>query len=208
MIRKSAIPIFALGLFLALPHTARACFCGNATVQTAFAGAEAVFIGKVVKIRTLKEASVGLSLKESGTLEVSKSGRWEKSVDKVQSVTLEVLEIFKGEKSETIELITSEYNGGGSCGVRFRRGEDFLVYAYKRKTVVASWQEPSAFDATVKENWTTVMQLSSEADKFNQRLPLLTTSICVRTERLRWAQPDIVELRLMVKDDVQKDKKN
>src|SRR5687767_14466683 len=102
MLKKSLVAICALTSVLGLAQTARACMCGISSVEGAFAGSDVVFVGKVVKITPVKEASVGLLMKESGTLELLKTPRWEKSVDKARSVTLEVGEAFKGVTTKTI----------------------------------------------------------------------------------------------------------
>jgi hypothetical protein len=169
--------------------------CGITSVEGAFAGADVVFVGKVIKITSVKEASVGLLMKESGTLELLKTPRWEKSVYKARSVTLEVVEAFKGMTTKTVDVLTSLYDGGATCGVNFRLGESYLVYADKR--------QPSLSDAEAKlpkESWTQEIRLKAEADKFNKKLPSLSTSICSRTEHLRWVKDEVDKVRLIAKD--------
>ena len=195
MLKKSLIAGCALSVVLGFSHAARACMCGISSVEGAFAGADIVFVGKVIKITPVKEASVGLLMKESGTLELLKTPRWEKSVYKARSVTLEVSEAFKGVTTKTIEVLTSVYDGGATCGVNFRLGESYLVYAHKR--------QPSLSDDEAKvpkESWTQEIRLKAEADKFNVKLPSLSTSICSRTEHLRWVKDEVDKIRQITKN--------
>ena len=134
MLKKTLIAICTLTYVLGFTQTARACFCGVTTVEAAFGGADVVFVGKIIKITSVKEASVGVVVKEAGTLELLKVPRWEKSVYKARSVTLEVVEGFKGVTTKTVDVLTYIYDGGGTCGVNFRLGESYLVYAHKRES--------------------------------------------------------------------------
>lgn len=133
MLEKTLGAICVLTFVLGFTQTVRACMCGISSVEGAFEGSEVVFVGKVVKLTPVKEASVGLLMKESGTLELLKTPRWEKSVYKARSVTLEVIEAFKGVTTQTIDVLTSVYDGGATCGVNFRLGQSYLVYAHKRQ---------------------------------------------------------------------------
>ncbi len=195
MIKNCLIVICILSFVLGLSQTARACMCSFSSAEVALAGADVVFVGKVVKITRAKEASVGLVMKESGTLELLKNPRWEKSVDKVQRVILEVTESFKGVSAKTVEVITDVYNGGGSCGVNFKEGESYLVYAYKRHPLLSETEAKFP-----KESWTQEIQLKSEADRFNEKLPLLATNICTRTERLRLVKDEVDKIRTLSKN--------
>lgn len=65
--------IGALGFVVAFPILACACMCGVSDAEGAFLGAKVVFVGKVTKIVRTKEASVGLLMKESGTLKLFKA---------------------------------------------------------------------------------------------------------------------------------------
>ena len=193
MLKKFLIAICSLSFVLGFSQTARACTCGISSVEGAFAGSDVVFVGKVNKITPVKRASVGLLTKESGTLELLETPRWEKSVYKARSVTLEVSEAFKGVTTKTIEVLTSA--GSTTCGVNFRMGESYLVYANKR--------QPSLLDDEAKlpkERWTQEMRLKAEADKFNEKLPSLSTSICSRTGHLRWRKDEVDKVRHITKN--------
>jgi hypothetical protein len=90
MIKKSLIAFCALGFGLILSPSARACMCRISSAEGTFAGADVVFIGKVIKNRSAKEACLVMVVKEAGTLELVKDPKWEPSVDKVRRVILEV----------------------------------------------------------------------------------------------------------------------
>jgi hypothetical protein len=197
MLKKSLVAICALTFVLGLTQTAFACMCGNSSVEGAFAGSDVVFVGKVVKITPVKEASVGLLMKESGTLESLKTPRWEKSVYKARSVTLEISEAFKGVTAKTIDVLTSVYDGGATCGVNFKLGESYLVYADKRRPELSAEQAKLS-----KESWTQEIRLKAEADKFNEKLPSLSTSICSRTEHLRWMKDEVDKVRQIAKNSL------
>lgn len=195
MFKNSLVAIFVLSIVLGFTQTAHACVCGISSVEGAFAGSDVVFVGKVIKITPVKEASVGLLVKESGTLEFLKTPRWEKSVYKARSVTLEVVEAFKGVTTQTIDVLTSVYDGGATCGVNFRLGESYLVYADKRRS------ELSDDEAKLPQaSWTKEIRLKAEAERFNQKLPSLSTGICSRTEHLRWMKDEVDKVRKITKD--------
>jgi hypothetical protein len=156
---------------------------------SAFAAADVVFIGKVVKISNTKIASVGLVVKEAGTLELVKVPYWEKSYFPTRIVTLEVTEVFKGNAAQTFVLTSAPYDHGATCGVNFKKNENFLVYAHKLKPYLSAG-EPGSAEHDSKE-----LQLNTEANKFNQRLPAFVTTICSRTERMRWANDDVKIIR-------------
>ena len=195
MLDKTLGAICVLTFVLGFTQTVHACLCGISSVEGAFAGSEVVFVGKVVKITPVKEASVGLLMKESGTLEFLKTPRWEKSVYKARSVTLEVVEAFKGVTTQTIDVLTSVYDGGATCGVNFRLGQSYLVYAHKRQSSLSNDEAKLP-----KESWTQDIRLKAEADKFNEKLPPLSTGICSRTEHLRWVRDEIDKVRQMAKN--------
>jgi hypothetical protein len=195
MFKKTLVAICTLACALGFTQTTRACMCGFSSVESAFAGADVVFVGKVIKITPVKEATVGLVVKESGTLELLKTPRWEKSVHKARSVTIEVVEGLKGVTTKTINVLTSIYDGGATCGVNFRLGESYLVYAHKRRS--------SLLDDEVKlpkESWTQEILLKAEADKDNEKLPSLSTSICSRTEHLRWVKDEVDKVRELARN--------
>jgi len=201
MVKNLPVIVCTFSFLLFLTQTAYACSCSLGSLKGTFSSSDAVFVGKVVKIKTVKEASVGLLMKESGTLELLETPRWEKSIDKVRSVTLEVIEPFKGAMEKTFTLITAVYNGGGSCGVSFKIGESYLVFA--DKTLPSLSKEEAA---QPKDSWTLEMRLKAEADEFNKQLAPYATSICSRTDRLRLMKEEIGEIHNFLKNGVWKEK--
>ena len=139
-------------------------------------------------------------MKESGTLELLETPRWEKSIDKMRSVTLEIIEPFKGVTEKTIVLTTAVYNGGGSCGVPFKIGESYLVFAGKTQPMLSKEEIKQP-----KESWTLEMRLKAEADEFNKQLPPYETNICGKTNRLRFMKDEIEEIRNFLKNGVWKE---
>jgi hypothetical protein len=192
---KPLIAVFALALVLTAPNLARACMCGNTDAVGAFLSADVVFVGRVTNITHVKQASVGLLVKESGTLEVLKVPRWEKSTYAARIVTLDVTESFKGTAGTTFQLVTLRYDDGATCGVNFKTGESFLVYAHKRRHALSDDQAKLP-----KNQWTNEIQLKADADNYNERLPDFETTICARTERMRWAKDDVDVIRDILKN--------
>jgi hypothetical protein len=190
MTKNFLATVFILCLLSFLSQTAYACSCSFGSLRDTFFSSDAVFAGKVIKIETVEEASVGLILKESGKLKPLKNPRFEKSVRKLQSVTFEVIESFKGTKDNSFVLTTAVYNGGGSCGVPFKVGENYLVFAYKSRPMLSKEEAEQP-----KESWTLEMRLKAEADELNKQLPPYGTNICVRTDNLRFMKKEIEEIR-------------
>src|SRR5439155_4430149 len=73
---------------------------------------------------------------------------------------------------------------------------NYLVYAYDRRTELSAEQAKLP-----KDQWTKEIQLKAAADKFNERLPVFGTSICARTERMRWAKDDVDVIRRILKGE-------
>lgn len=202
MLKNFLFAICTFSFFSFLSPASYACSCSFGSLRSAFSSANAVFIGKVNKIETLDKASVALILKESGTLKPLKNPGWEKSMRKVRGVTLEVVEPFKGATEKTFILTTEIYNGGGNCGIPFKVGESYLVFAYKTESRLSAEEA-----GRPKENWTLEMRLNAEADDFNKRLPPFQTSICARTDRLRFMSGQIEEIRGFLRNGVWKEEK-
>lgn len=197
MFKKTFLLLASLGFLLGFTQTARACFCGYRPVEDAFASAEIVFVGKVIRISSAKRATVGFVVKESGTFEVRKTPRLEKSFDKARIVTLEVTEAFKGVSSKTIDILSDVYNGGGNCAVNFKRGESYLVFAHPR--------QPLYVDENLKvdqQSRADEIRMKDEANKFNEKLPSLTTNICVRTQFSRFATAEVEKVRALTRERV------
>ncbi len=197
MIKKFLFTACIFCLLLFLSQTSYACSCSFGSLRNTFFSSAAVFVGKVIKIETVEEASVGLILKESGARKPLKNPRLEKSMRKVQSVTLEVVESFKGKMDDSFVLTTAIYNGGGSCGVPFKVGESYLVFAYKTQPMLSKEETEKP-----KESWTQEMRLQAEADEFNEQLPPYGTNICVRTDNLRFMKEEVEEIRNFLKNNV------
>jgi len=51
---------------------------------------------------------------------------------------LEISEAFKGTTNQTIDILTAVYDHGATCGVNFKMGENYLVYAYDRRTELSA----------------------------------------------------------------------
>ncbi len=195
--KKLLLLVCALTLVLGVPEITSACMCDYVDAQDAFLSARLVFVGKVTNIVAGREAGVGLLMKESGALELLKQPRWEKSTDKVQIVTLEITEAFKGMTDKTINIVTAVYDHGATCGVNFKIDETYLVYAYERRRELTTEQTNLP-----KNEWTKEVKLKWQADKFNERLPAFGTSICSRTERMLWAKDDVDMIRRILKGEI------
>ncbi|WP_372813145.1 hypothetical protein [Paenibacillus sp.] len=104
------LPLTALA-WAAFPHPCAACSCAAVTPLQAAEQATAVFEGKVLGIRETYDP-----YDESG------------AIGRRYAVRLEVDSIRKGElPSEAIV-----YTGFHSCGIDFKQGETYLVYAQER----------------------------------------------------------------------------
>ncbi len=109
----SGLALFVL--VLASGQEAFACSCvSEQPVCEAFGGSTAVFVGRVV----------GAAEQKTGTGEDGTKITYD-----VGSIYFMVEEAFSGVKARTKVTIQSG-TGGGDCGYWFRRGEQYLVYAY------------------------------------------------------------------------------
>ena len=100
---------------------AAACKCGYPTVRDAYAQAQAVFSGVVVEVQDISQATrTEVAGPDSvGNFIVTTEVAWE------QAVTLRVTRGWKG--AQPGEVVT--VRDGFTCGVGFRMGEEYLVYA-------------------------------------------------------------------------------
>ena len=99
-----------LGLALRYPPTAHACSCAMdphaEAPAAALQRAGAVFAGKVTRIYDVLSGWTGLPV----------------------SVSFDVAQVWKGPVRQRTVIKTG--SGGGDCGIDFRLGEDYIVYAY------------------------------------------------------------------------------
>ncbi|MBX7170598.1 MAG: hypothetical protein K1X72_06540 [Pyrinomonadaceae bacterium] len=190
MIKNILIAIGTLLVLVFSSNTANACSCSFQSLKDDFSSTDVVFIGKVIKNKTIKYAEVSMTLKESGTLEMVKNPKWEKTIEKIRSVTFEVSESFKGTTEKTFTLLSSYYTGGGSCGIRFKKDETYLIFAYKTQPLLSKEESEQP-----KENWTLEMQLNAEADEFNKYLPPFAVSVCSYTGNLIYMEKEVKAIR-------------
>jgi len=181
--------LFTIICLLTPTSSVFACLCDFDSARGQFDYSSVVFAGKVLKIRSTKAASVGIIIKEAGTLETSSNPRLERSFDKVFEVTFEVTEVFKGSAAKTLVLMTDVYKGGG-CGFPFRIGESYLIFAARPGSYLDDEKTTMP-----RSKWTPKMIAEEAADKYNLRLPKLSTSLCSGTMHMKWAQDRIKELR-------------
>lgn len=123
VIKLAVACIVAAAACLASVAPAEACSCvGPIPACQGVWMAEAVFVGRVLDVTNLNN--------EPGREHEFLRGR---------RVTLEVLETFRGERwfvaangASTVDVLTGQ--GGGDCGINFKKGESYLVFANTRKT--------------------------------------------------------------------------
>ena len=90
---------------ISIPSKAYACSCVEPiSVQEEFSRSETVFSGRVIEV---KEERTNRYLSNA--------------------VLFEISEIWKGGSESQIIIRTG--SGGGDCGIQFKEGEDYLVYA-------------------------------------------------------------------------------
>ena len=165
------------------------CLCDFEPLHEEYEHHSVVFTGKVVAIQMRKMESVGMVLKEAGTLETSKQPRVERSFDKVFIVSFEVLETFKGTSTARLTLYTTQYLGGG-CGSHFLLNETYLVFAGPRGLLL-----DSAAVNLPRREWTKQMVAQEAADRYNDGLPPIGTSVCSGTTNIKFAGESIERIR-------------
>jgi hypothetical protein len=189
--------IFTSCLLLFFGQQVHACSCsGTSTTEGAFSS-EVVFLGKVVKIEIAKRARPSLLVQEFGLL--VETPKWQMATSKIQIVTLEVIEPFKGVTEKTITLVTDFFD---SCGVPYKIEEKYLVFADNRQQMQTNNEIKIP-----KENWTQEMSSKAEADKFNEQLPQFETNICGKTGELSYRKKEISEIRNFIKKGKWRQKK-
>ncbi len=125
---------------------------------------------------------VGLvkSIREE-TAEINRFGKIEK-VRTALTAHFVVEEGLKDIRSQEVEVVTG--GGGGDCGYHFKAGERYLVYAYKA--------EGEALGSSISR--TVIGPRNS-----SQKVGVLSTSICGRTQPLSQAQDDLDLIHAVIK---------
>ncbi|QED46928.1 hypothetical protein [Cytobacillus dafuensis] len=106
----SILLFISIGLFLSttFPTDVNACSCAERpSVESEFQRSQAVFSGKVVDVMEKRSIKGFMS----------------------KSVLFEVSETWKGVKQSQVIIATGQ--GGGDCGIDFKVGNDYLVYAHE-----------------------------------------------------------------------------
>lgn len=198
MMRNNFVFICIIVILFCFSQSAIACSVPY--TGSAFASADAVFVGKVTNVVTSQAATVDVVSYKSGKLLNKSDWYWEKSVYKVLSASIEVSEMFKGISTKTIEVYTPVFDDyRKDYTVPYKEGESFLVYAYKRRTLLSyfehsfsHWQKP---------------EVITEADKFNEQLPLFATTICGGTFHIKhssYGESEIKKVRSFAKNGLPK----
>lgn len=190
MIKNILIAICTFLILVFSSDTANACSCSFQSLKDAFSSTDVVFIGKVIKNKTVKYAEVSMTLKESGTLEMVKHPKWEKTIEKLRTVTFEISEPFKGATGKIFTLSSSYYTGNGSCGIPFKKGKIYLIFADKTQPLLSKEESEQP-----KENWTPEMRLNAEADEFNKHLPPFAVNVCSYTGNLVYLEKEVKSIR-------------
>src|SRR5215204_1390288 len=103
---------------------ALACTCASFGTETALGRADAVFSGKVIKVRYLDGP-----------------GQESRDVESRFVVTFEVGRTWKGVKGR--EFILHTFDNSVTChGYYFREGEEYIVFAYKNRAKEVRMFEP------------------------------------------------------------------
>jgi hypothetical protein len=117
--------VIVLILTLFLSGHALACWClegGGPACQEAWkTGVDAIFLGRVVKIDRIQ-----------GDLGMPAGAASRTSTGKFNRVTFEIEEVYRGDSSKTLQVLTAGDEGG--CGYPFENGETYLVFAASHET--------------------------------------------------------------------------
>ena len=112
-------------VFLLPPECASACSCAmlpgsqKERAEQALSDSEAVFSGEVVDY---EKSPLATTMIEGSMVTIMMSPR-------PATVTLQVSEVLKGSKQQTVQVAT-DVADGVSCGYPFEKGQKYLVYAY------------------------------------------------------------------------------
>jgi hypothetical protein len=198
MVKNTFITIFIFVVLVFLSPRILACSCGGQSVEGAFDSSYAAFTGKVIKIEVIKIQNPTNSVIDAKTQKIRILDKVQLSETELQKVTFEVIENFKEVRndftrghSKTIDVLT-EVIKDGNCGIRFREGESFLVFGGKREPYLSKEDSKLAQEQRTEE-----MILQSQADKLNENLPIYVTSICSRTNLLKFAKEDVGKVRFL-----------
>lgn len=148
------VPALGIGLCVALTFGSdvKACDCvPSPPPHAAFAEADVVFRGKAIEVQ-----------------DTSALPRWELRPFYFV-VRFEVTTAWKGVVGREFALGTGR--GGGDCGKSFKRGDEYVVYAYRDDRVSSQNTEP--------------------AKRGQMSWPEFTTNICTRTARVGDAREDL-----------------
>jgi hypothetical protein len=119
-----------------------ACSCvGRPSVKESIKKSDVVFVGKILGEERVFMGDTAAALLEFGNefrdsiskYQSSESGYRRLSLAGIRSqkkYTLKVVQFYKGKfKEEIIDIFTG--NGGGDCGIRFLKNEEYIIYGYK-----------------------------------------------------------------------------
>ena len=126
------LALVAFGIAASLANTANACSCARGvTIENQFADASIVFVGRVESVHDRWSALEKFWLKVRRFF--NEQARPETDyrhycTDYGMEVTFAVQQAWKGVASRRVVLLTGR--GGGDCGVDFKPGVDYIVYAY------------------------------------------------------------------------------
>lgn len=102
-----------------------ACKCLEVSVEDNIASSDIVFKGKVLSTAiTTNFDSLNIVIDKS-----DENFREQQMLFPVRAVIIKTDTIYKGCGSDTITIITPP--SSASCGVRFKIGEEYIVYAYR-----------------------------------------------------------------------------
>jgi hypothetical protein len=108
-----------------------ACTCAEKeTVKKSYENYPLIFHGRVID----KSVVLSSTTQKDGQLKTKLKGGKKKlsrlENQNIQSVTFEVIEIFKGDTIANTVIIFTDFNT--SCDIDFQKNKDYLVYATKR----------------------------------------------------------------------------
>ena len=121
----ASVVLAVLGFVFLIPDCAFACTCAMPSgsqkerAEQALSDSEAVFSGEVVDY---EKSPLATTMMEGSMLTIMMSPR-------PATVTLQVSEVWKGSKQQTVQVAT-DVADGVSCGYPFEKGQTYLVYAY------------------------------------------------------------------------------